>query len=79
MDYAGAIRETIDLDVSPYCLIPGEKRYYIALKERIIITDRNGKRESEWPLLGDNSWITAMLWMMSICLLRCRPADCLML
>lgn len=60
MDYAGAIRETIDLDVSPYCLIPREKMYYIALKERIIITDRNGKRESEWPLPGDNSWITAI-------------------
>jgi hypothetical protein len=60
IDYSGKIRETINLNLSPYCAVSTDTGYYIALKQRIIITDKKGNVQSEWPALGDNSWITGI-------------------
>ena len=56
----GRIRETIELTVSPLCLAPIDKQFYIGTRDRIVITDKKGKVQNTWPSLGDNAWITSI-------------------
>lgn len=60
IDSMGRIRDTIELRVSPFCLAPAEDRLYIGTRDRIIITDREGKVQTTWPSLGKNAWITSI-------------------
>jgi len=60
MDHRGRIKETIKLTVTPYCLIPTDKQFYIGTKDSIVITDKKGKIQTTWPSLGDNAWITSI-------------------
>ena len=60
MDSLGRIGETINLTVSPFCLVPGDKRFYIGTRDRIVITDNKGKVQTTWQSLGENAWITSL-------------------
>ena len=61
MNSRGRIMETIKLTVSPFCLAPTDKQFYIGTKDRIAITDKKGEVLTTWPSLGDNAWITSII------------------
>ena len=60
-DSRGRIRETIELTLSPFCLVPTETQFYIGIKDRIVITNKKGEVVNTWPSLGDTAWITSMM------------------
>ena len=60
MDSEGRIKETVALNISPFCLVPEEKRFFIGTRDRIVITDREGRVEEEWSSLGGNAWLTSI-------------------
>jgi len=61
MDSRGRIKDTIELNVSPFCLAPADQQFYIGTKDRIVITDRKGKLQDTWKSLGENAWITSII------------------
>lgn len=60
MDSRGRLKETIELNVSPFCLVPTESQFYIGTRDRIVITDKNGRVQKAWDSLGENAWITCI-------------------
>jgi hypothetical protein len=60
MDPGGRIKDTIDLNVVPFCLVPTDKGFYIGTRDRIVITDREGKVLDTWKSLGENAYITSI-------------------
>lgn len=60
MDSQGRVKDTINLTVSPFCLAPFGKGFYIGTKDRIMVTDRKGAVQATWASLGENAWITAI-------------------
>jgi hypothetical protein len=60
IDAQGIIKNIIELAVSPFCLVPADDRFYIATRDRIIITDKKGNVQKEWVSLGANAWITSL-------------------
>lgn len=60
MDAGGRLKETIELNVAPFCLASTEKRFYIGTRDRIVITDKKGAVQTVWPSLGENAWITSL-------------------
>ncbi len=60
IDIQGKIKDFIELDVSPFCLVPTDEQFYIGTRDRIIITDKKGNVQKEWAGLGANSWITSL-------------------
>jgi hypothetical protein len=60
MDSRGRIKDTIELNVTPYCLIPADKHFYIGTRDRIVIADKKGKVQTKWSSLGDHAWITSI-------------------
>jgi hypothetical protein len=60
MDSTGKSMQAIDLSFSPLCMVSTDKRFYIGIKERVVITDKKGKTEDTWKSLGENAWITGL-------------------
>ena len=61
MDSQGRIKDTVKLTVSPFCLVPTDKQFYIGTRDRIIITGKKGEVQKSWPALGKNAWITGLV------------------
>lgn len=59
-DSRGRIKDSVNLNVSPFCLAVTNKHFYIGTKDRIVITDRKGKVQDSWKSLGKNAWITSI-------------------
>lgn len=59
-DSRGRIRESISLNVSPFCLAVTNEKFYIGTKDRVVITGRDGKVRDSWKSLGENAWITSI-------------------
>ena len=60
MDSGGRLKDTIELNVVPFCLIPTDKGFYIGTRDRIVITDKKGNVLGTWKSLGENTWITSI-------------------
>jgi hypothetical protein len=60
MDSGGRIKDTVKLNISPFCLVPAEDRFYIGTRGRIVITDKKGNVKETWKSLGENAWITSI-------------------
>ena len=60
MDAGGRIKDTVELSVSPFCLVPDEERFFIGTRDRIVITDKKGNVLERWESLGENAWITSI-------------------
>ncbi len=58
MDSHGRIKDTVELSVVPFCLVPVDDGFYIGTRDRIVITDKNGGIRDTWKSLGENAWIT---------------------
>lgn len=60
IDTQGKFKDIIELNISPFCLVPADERFYIGTRDRIIITDKKGRVQKEWASLGENAWITSL-------------------
>jgi len=60
MDSRGRIKDTVELNIPPFCLVPADKGFYIGTRDRIIITDKKGNVQDTWKSLGENAWITSL-------------------
>ncbi len=60
MDSRGRIKDTLKLNLTPFCLVPADSQFYIGVRDRIVITDKKGKVQTKWDSLGDNAWITSV-------------------
>lgn len=60
MDSGGRIKDTVGLSVSPFCLVPAEKEFYVGTRDSIVVTDKKGKVLKTWKSLGRNAWITSI-------------------
>ena len=61
MDNRGSIKDTVNLNVSPFCLTPADNNYFIGTRDRVVITDRRGRVQAKWNNLGENAWITGIV------------------
>lgn len=58
MDSGGGVKDTIELSISPFCLVSTDKGFYIGIRDRVVITDKKGNIQATWKSLGENAWIT---------------------
>jgi hypothetical protein len=60
MDSGGRVKDTVKLNIAPFCLVPTEKGFFIGTRDRIVITDKKGDVQDTWKSLGENAWITSI-------------------
>lgn len=61
LNTGAGIRDIVKLNVSPFCLVSTEDRFYVGTRDSIVITDKKGNIKTTWKSLGKNAWITGMV------------------